>query len=116
MRTPGIVSSGWWVAAAAGRHERPLAVVLDGTVYTAPVIQNKLGADNRITGVFTTQEADELAKILRAGALPATLRYLQELTVGASLGRDSIRDGIRARGSVQDAKGPAQSATMTICW
>jgi preprotein translocase subunit SecD len=75
---------------------RQLAVVLDGSVYTAPTIQSKLGADNRITGTFTTQEADELAKILRAGALPATLRYLQELTVGASLGRDSIRDGVRA--------------------
>ncbi len=73
-----------------------LAIVLDGRVYSAPVIQSKLGADNRITGRFTTQEADELAKILKAGALPATLRYLQELTVGASLGRDSIRDGVRA--------------------
>jgi preprotein translocase subunit SecD len=75
---------------------RQLAIVLDGTVYSAPVIQSKLGSDNRITGRFSTQEADELAKILKAGALPATLRYLQELTVGASLGRDSIRDGVRA--------------------
>jgi preprotein translocase subunit SecD len=75
---------------------RQLAIVLDGTVYSAPVIQAKLGSDNRITGRFTTQEADELSKILKAGALPATLRYLQELTVGASLGRDSIRDGVRA--------------------
>ncbi len=75
---------------------RQLAIVLDGTVYSAPVIQSKLGSDNRITGHFTTQEADELSKILKAGALPATLKYLQELTVGASLGRDSIRDGVRA--------------------
>jgi preprotein translocase subunit SecD len=75
---------------------RQLAIVLDGSVYSAPVIQSKLGADNRITGQFTTQEADELSKILKAGALPATMRYLQELTVGASLGRDSIRDGVRA--------------------
>jgi preprotein translocase subunit SecD len=75
---------------------RQLAIVLDGSVYSAPTIQSRLGADNRITGQFTTQEADELSKILRAGALPATLRYLQELTVGASLGRDSIRDGVRA--------------------
>jgi preprotein translocase subunit SecD len=75
---------------------RQLAIVLDGTVYSAPVIQSKLGSDNRITGRFSTQEADELAKILKAGALPATLKYLQELTVGASLGRDSIRDGVRA--------------------
>ena len=75
---------------------RQLAIVLDGTVYSAPVIQAKLGSDNRITGHFSTQEADELSKILKAGALPATLKYLQELTVGASLGRDSIRDGVRA--------------------
>jgi preprotein translocase subunit SecD len=75
---------------------RQLAILLDGTVYSAPVINSKLGSDNRITGRFTTQEADELSKILKAGALPATLRYLQELTVGASLGRDSIRDGVRA--------------------
>jgi preprotein translocase subunit SecD len=75
---------------------RQLAIVLDGTVYSAPVIQSKLGSENRITGRFSTQEADELSKILKAGALPATLRYLQELTVGASLGRDSIRDGVRA--------------------
>ncbi len=75
---------------------RQLAILLDGTVYSAPVIQSKLGSDNRITGQFTTQQADELSKILKAGALPATLKYLQELTVGASLGRDSIRDGVRA--------------------
>ncbi|MGE5125924.1 MAG: protein translocase subunit SecD [Betaproteobacteria bacterium] len=75
---------------------RQLAIVLDGTVYSAPTIQSRLGSDNRITGRFSTQEADELAKILKAGALPATLRYLQQLTVGASLGRDSIRDGVMA--------------------
>ena len=75
---------------------RQLAIVLDDTVYSAPVIQGKLGAENRITGHFTTKDADELSKILKAGALPATLKYLQELTVGASLGRDSIRDGVRA--------------------
>ena len=76
---------------------RQLAIVLDGVVYSAPTIQSRLGAENRITSThFTTQEADELAKILKAGALPANMKYLQELTVGASLGRDSIRDGVRA--------------------
>ena len=75
---------------------RQLAIVLDGTVYSAPTIQGKLGSDNRITGRFTTQEADELSKILKAGALPATLRYQQQLTVGPSLGRDSIRSGVVA--------------------
>ncbi len=75
---------------------RQLAIVLDDTVYSAPTIESRLGAENRITGRFTTQEADELAKILKAGALPASMSYLQQLTVGASLGRDSIRDGVRA--------------------
>ncbi len=75
---------------------RQLAIVLDDVVYSAPTIESKLGAENRITGHFTTQQADELSKILKAGALPASMRYLQQLTVGASLGRDSIRDGVMA--------------------
>ena len=75
---------------------RQLAIVLDDSVISAPVIQGKLGSENRITARFSTQEADELAKVLKAGALPATLKYLHQLTVGASLGRDSIRDGVRA--------------------
>ncbi len=76
---------------------RQLAIVLDGTVYSAPTIQGRLGADNnRITGRFSTQEADDLSKILKAGALPASLKYMQQLTVGPSLGRDSINAGLLA--------------------
>jgi preprotein translocase subunit SecD len=75
-----------------------LAIILDGSVASAPAIQSQIGAEGQITGRFTTQEADELAKVLRAGALPASLKYLQELTVGASLGRDSIREGVTAAG------------------
>jgi preprotein translocase subunit SecD len=75
---------------------RRLGIILDGRVESAPTIQSQISAEGRITGRFTTQEADELAKVLRAGALPATLRYQQELTVGASLGRDSIRSGFTA--------------------
>jgi preprotein translocase subunit SecD len=75
-----------------------LAIILDGSVASAPNIQSQIGAEGQITGRFSTQEADELAKVLRAGALPATLKYLQELTVGASLGRDSIREGVGAAG------------------
>jgi len=75
---------------------RRLAIVLDGSVASAPTIEGQIGADGVIHGRFTTEEADELAKVLRAGALPATLRYLQELTVGASLGRDSVRSGVTA--------------------
>jgi preprotein translocase subunit SecD len=82
---------------ATGRNiGRQLAVILDNSVESAPVIQAKIGADGQITGRFTTEQADELAKVLRAGALPASLKYLQELTVGASLGQDSIRSGVIA--------------------
>jgi preprotein translocase subunit SecD len=75
---------------------RQLAIVLDGSVASAPVIQSQIAGEGEITGRFTAQEADELAKVLRAGALPATLKYQQELTVGASLGKDSIRSGVMA--------------------
>ncbi len=75
---------------------RRLAIILDGIVASAPVIQGQISTDGVITGRFSAQEADELSKVLRAGALPATLRYLQELTVGASLGKDSIRSGVAA--------------------
>jgi len=75
---------------------RRLAIVLDGQVASAPVIQGQISDRGQISGRFSTQEADELAKVLRAGALPASLRPLQELTVGASLGKDSIRSGALA--------------------
>jgi len=75
---------------------RRLAIVLDGSVASAPAIQGQISNEGVIQGRFSAQEADELSKVLRAGALPATLRYLQELTVGASLGRDSIRSGMLA--------------------
>jgi preprotein translocase subunit SecD len=75
---------------------RRLAIVLDGTVTNAPTIREQISGEGQISGGFTTQEADELSKQLRAGALPATLRPLQELSVGASLGRDSIRSGVMA--------------------
>ena len=75
---------------------RRLAIVLDGRVESAPQINSQIGAEGVIQGRFTAQQADELSKVLRAGALPATLKYLQELTVGASLGKDSIRSGVVA--------------------
>jgi len=75
---------------------RQLAILLDGRVESAPSINSRISTDGQITGRFTQEEADELARVLRAGALPATLRYLQEQTVGASLGRDSIRAGVVA--------------------
>jgi len=72
-----------------------LAIVLDNSVYSAPVIQEKIaGGQARITGRFTTEEARDLAIILRAGALPAPVNILEERTVGPSLGADSINKGL----------------------
>ena len=72
-----------------------MAIVLDGTIYSAPVIRDRIaGGRAVIEGVFTTNEANDLAVVLRAGALPAPLRTLQDLTVGPSLGRDSIEKGL----------------------
>ena len=73
-----------------------LAIILDGSVTNAPAIREQIAGEGQISGGFSTTEADELSKVLRAGALPATLRYLQQLTVGASLGRDSVRSGVMA--------------------
>ena len=92
---------------AKGAHEfdritaenvkKRMAIVLDNTVYSAPVIQERIsGGRAQISGTFTMQEANDLAIVLRAGALPAPLKIIQDLTVGPSLGRDSIEKGVRS--------------------
>ncbi len=74
-----------------------LAIILDNTVYSAPVIREPItGGEASITGSFTFDEAHDLAIVLRAGALPAPVKVLENRTVGPSLGMDSIRKGIRA--------------------
>jgi preprotein translocase subunit SecD len=74
-----------------------LAIVLDGVVHSAPVIQERIsGGQAQITGNFTMDESRDLAIVLRAGALPAPVNILEERTVGPSLGSDSIRQGIMA--------------------
>jgi preprotein translocase subunit SecD len=74
-----------------------LAIVLDNVVYSAPVIQEEIsGGQAQITGSFTLKEAKDLSIVLRSGALPAPVRILTNVTVGPSLGKDSIRAGIRA--------------------
>lgn len=74
---------------------RNLAIVLDGKVFSAPVIREKIaGGRASITGNFDIKEARDLAIVLRAGALPAPITIIEERTVGPSLGRDSIRQGI----------------------
>ena len=75
---------------------RQLAIILDGRVQSAPRIESRITDEGRIHGSFTTQEAADLALILRSGALPASLTYLEERTVGPTLGRDSIRAGVYA--------------------
>jgi len=73
-----------------------MAIVLDDTVYSAPRIQDRIsGGSGVITGIFTLNEAKDLALVMRAGALPAPLRTLQDLMVGPSLGRDSIEKGLK---------------------
>jgi len=74
-----------------------LAIVLDNVVKSAPVIREKIsGGEAQITGNFTMQEASDLALVLRAGALPAPVKIVQDITIGPSLGKDSIRKGITA--------------------
>jgi preprotein translocase subunit SecD len=75
---------------------RALAIILDGRVQSYPTIQGRINDDGRITGNFTTQEVADLSLILRSGALPASMSYLEERTVGPSLGADSIRAGVSA--------------------
>src|SRR6476661_5420029 len=77
--------------------KKRMAIVLDNTIYSAPVIQDRItGGHAQITGTFSMQEANDLAIVLRAGALPAPLKIIQDLTVGPSLGKDSIEKGVQA--------------------
>lgn len=75
---------------------RQLAIVLDNQIMSAPRIEGQIEREGRITGTFTPQEANDLALVLRSGALPASLTYLEQREVGPSLGADSIRAGVTA--------------------
>ena len=75
---------------------RQMAIVLDHKVYSAPVINSRIDDQGFIEGNFTEPSAHELALVRRAGALPASIKYLEERTVGPSLGADSIRHGVQA--------------------
>jgi preprotein translocase subunit SecD len=77
--------------------KKRLAIVLDGSVYSAPVIQERIaGGRAQVSGSFSMEEANDLAIVLRAGSLPAPVNVIQNVTVGPSLGQDSIDAGIRA--------------------
>ncbi len=75
---------------------RQLAIILDNRVFSAPTIQGRITDEGQITGAFTQQEAGDLALVLRSGALPASLDFLEERTVGPTLGAASIRSGVSA--------------------
>ena len=75
---------------------RQLAIILDNRVFSAPVVQSRISDEGRISGSFTQQEAQDLSLTLRSGALPASLTYLEERTIGPSLGADSIKAGVTA--------------------
>lgn len=92
--TAGALEFGRITSANVGRQ---FAVVLDGQVLTAPVIQTPImGGSGQITGQFTPEETQTLAVMLNSGSLPASLEVIEERTVGASLGSDSIRAGLVA--------------------
>ena len=84
---------GDWTGANIGR---PLAIVLDGRVQSAPTIEGRISDSGIIRGSFTQQEVEDLATVLRSGALPAGIEYLEQRAVGPSLGQDSIDQGARA--------------------
>jgi preprotein translocase subunit SecD len=75
---------------------RQMAIVLDHRVYSAPSINGRIDDSGMIEGNFSQDSAHDLALVLRAGALPASIKYLEERTVGPSLGADSIRHGVQA--------------------
>jgi len=75
-----------------------IAIILDGRIQSAPVVEAQItrNAGGIIQGRFTAEEADDLVIVLKAGALPAGIRYLEERTIGAALGADSVRQGFIA--------------------
>lgn len=96
FNTTGARAFGDYTATHIGE---PFAIVLDGKVISAPTIQSHIGGGSGIiTGRFTVQEAADLALLLRAGALPAGMTFLEERTIGPELGQDSIDAGRLAAG------------------
>jgi SecD/SecF fusion protein len=78
---------------------KPIAIVLDNVVYSAPNVISKIDAGNSsISGSFTTEEAQDLANILKSGKLPAPAKIVQEVVVGPTLGKDAINGGLKAFG------------------
>lgn len=102
---PGQFQVNFTLSAEAARRFGPfteqnrgkqMAIVLEHRVYSAPVINGRIDDSGMIEGNFSQESAHDLALVLRAGALPASIKYLEERTVGPSLGADSIRHGVQA--------------------
>jgi preprotein translocase subunit SecD len=95
LKPTGAQKFGAWTGANVGAY---MAVVLNDRVQSAPFIKSQITDSGQITGNFTKDSANGLALTLRSGALPAKIIYLEERTVGPSLGADSIRAGVTASG------------------
>ena len=92
MNSNGITE---WAQLTADNIGKCIAIVLDGYVYSAPVVRNKIeGGNSSITGNFTIQEAQDLANVLKSGKVPAPARIIQDTVVGPSLGQESINSGL----------------------
>jgi preprotein translocase subunit SecD len=93
MTREGAVKFGRLTGENVGRF---LAVILDNRVQTAPRIESRINDEGRIAGSFTAQEVADHVLTLNSGALPASMSYLEERTIGPTLGADSIRSGVTA--------------------
>ncbi|WP_287373795.1 protein translocase subunit SecD [Prosthecochloris sp.] len=88
-----------WARITGANIGRQIAIVLDGAVYSAPVVESKIpGGSSVINGIDSIEEAQDLEIVLKAGALPAPVRIIEERTVGPSLGADYIRSGLLSAG------------------
>jgi preprotein translocase subunit SecD len=93
LKPAGAQAFGEWTGKSIGKY---LAIVLNNEVKSAPVIKGQIFDTGTIEGKFTKESADDLALTLKSGALPAPIEYVEERTVGPSLGADSIRAGVEA--------------------
>jgi len=93
LKKAGADKFGAWTGAHINEY---MGVVLNGEVKSIAYIKSQIYDQGQITGRFTKESAEDLALTLRSGALPAPIEYLEERTVGPSLGQDSIRAGVRA--------------------
>ena len=95
--TMNSVGSKKWGISTGANVGRSVAIILDGNVFLAPVIRDKIpNGRTQITGLENVDEAKDIANVLRAGALPTPIKIIEERTVGPSLGKDSIDSGAKA--------------------